>query len=243
MTRKLTLLAALSMASASVFAQSQGDWIVRAGVGYIDPDTSSENLFFEGTELDGYQVDVDSSVRPIVNLTRMMTDNIGLELLASWPFSHDIDGDGALSGLGKLGNTKHLPPTLSVQYHFQPNQTFRPYAGVGVNYTYFFDESTTDTLHQGIIGTANDALGTDYSGGATDLNVKNSVGLALQLGADFQFDGGWFINADLRWIDIEADARLTTVTEDGDGFETILNSRVTADIDPWVFSTAVGFHF
>lgn len=243
MTRSFALFAVLALVSTSLFAQSQGDWIVRAGIGYIDPDTSSENLMFEGIELDGYQVDVDSSVRPIVNLTRMMTDNIGVELLASWPFSHDVEGDRELSALGKLGNTKHLPPTLSVQYHFRPNQTFRPYAGVGVNYTYFYDETTTDALHEGIIGTANAALGTNYNGGTTDMNIKNSTGLALQIGADFQFDRGWFVNADLRWIDIEADARLTTVTEDGNGFETILNSRVTADIDPWVFSTAIGFHF
>ena len=83
--------------------------------------------FFEGIELDGYRIEAQGNTRPVVNLTWMASDRLGVELLASWPFKHDIDGDQALSALGKLGSTKHLPPTLSLQYHFRPNQTFRPY--------------------------------------------------------------------------------------------------------------------
>ncbi|MGY6588572.1 MAG: OmpW/AlkL family protein [Wenzhouxiangella sp.] len=243
MIRTLGTLAVAGLLSAGAMAQSQGDWIFRAGLGNVSPDTSSGNLVFEGIELDGYQIDVGSNTRPVFNLTWMATDRIGLEVLAAWPFEHSIKGDTALEGLGKLGDTKHLPPVLSLQYHFRPNETFRPYAGLGINYTYFFDESTTDSLHQGIIGTSNAALGTDYSGGSTSMNIKNSFGVALQLGADIQISEQLFLNFDLRWIDIEADARLRTTTTDGAGATVNLNSRVKADIDPWVFSTTLGFRF
>lgn len=241
--KKLLITATLALFSFNALAQSQGDWMVRLGVGYIAPDADSENLVFEGIELDGYQIDVDEGTSAIVNLTYMATDHLGVELLAAWPFKHDIQGDGALSGLGKLGSTEHLPPTLSLQYHFRPGQTFRPYAGIGLNYTKFFDEKANDTLHQGIIGTSNAALGTDYAGGSTELSIDDSFGIALQLGADVALNDAWFVNFDLRWIDIEADAELRTTTVDGDGFDVDLQSSVQADIDPWVVSTAIGLRF
>jgi len=241
--KRLLLTATLALFSFNALAQSQGDWLVRLGIGYVSPDTDSGNLVFEDIELDDFRIDVDDNIRPVVTLGWMATEHIGLELLASWPFEHDIEGDGALTDLGKLGSTDHLPPTLSLQYHFRPNQTFRPYAGVGVNYTKFFDEQATESLHQGIIGTSNAALGTDFAGGSTEIDIDDSFGIALQLGADVALNDAWFVNLDLRWIDLEADAELHTTTVDGSGFDVDLASRIEADIDPWVFSTAIGLRF
>jgi len=148
-----------------------------------------------------------------------------------------------LSGLGKLGSTKHLPPVLSLQYHFNPNATIRPYAGIGLNYTLFFDEDAKTSLHEGIIGTSNALTGTDFTGGSTDLSIDDSFGIALQLGTDIQLSDALFLNFDLRWIDIEADAELTTTTETAAGIQTVLNSRIKTDIDPIVFSTTLGMRF
>jgi len=241
--KRMTLIAAATLLATPAMAQSQGDWLVRAGLGWVNPTGDSNDLVFQGTQLDGYRIDVQDQVAAVFNVTWMASDRIGIELLASTPFKHDIDGDQVLEGLGKLGSTRHLPPTLSLQYHFRPNQTFRPYAGIGVNYTLFFDEKANDTLHQGIIGTSNALLGTQYTGGDTRLSIDNSFGVALQLGADWQISKAFFLNFDLRWIDIEADAKLTSTTEDGQGFQTILNSRIKADIDPIVFSTTLGMRF
>lgn len=243
MKRPLMALAVAGLLCANAAAQSQDDWIFRAGAGHVTPNTSSNNLVFQGIELDGYQIDVGSSTRPVFNLTWMANANFGVEVLAAWPFEHSIRGDKALEGLGELGETKHLPPVISLQYHFLPGHRVRPYAGVGLNYTYFFDESTTETLHEGIIGTSNAALGTNYSGGQTSMNIKSSMGLALQVGTDIQLSDRLFLNFDLRWIDITADARLKTRTNNASGNEVHLDSRVKADLDPWVFSTTLGFRF
>jgi outer membrane protein len=226
MTRNLITLAAVGLLSTSTMAQSQGDWLVRVGLGHVSPDVSSSNLFVGNTELAGYQIDVGSSTRPIVNLTWMATSNFGIELLAAWPFEHNIKGDGVLGGAGKLGETKHLPPTLSFQYHFLPNQSFRPYAGLGLNYTIFFDSSTTNTLDGAL-------------GGPSSLSIKDSLGLALQVGADITLTDAIFFNVDLRYIQIEADARIRTDLPDGSR----VTSRIKADLDPWVLSAAVGFRF
>lgn len=225
MIRTLATLTIAGLFSANVMAQAGGDWLVRIGLGYVDPDTSSGNLAVAGAELPGYQIDVGSNTRPIVNLTYMATDHIGLEVLAAWPFEHDIKGAGVLDGAGKLGETKHLPPTLSLQYHFMPGAAFRPYAGIGLNYTTFFSTSTTPTLDGAL-------------GGPSSMSIKDSFGLALQLGADFDITDTLFFNIDLRYIQIEADARIKTQTAGGE-----VRSRISADIDPMVFSAAVGFRF
>ena len=135
-----------------------------------------------------------------------------VEVLASLPFTHEIAGAGNLSGTDKVAEAKQLPPTVSLQYHFSPQGTTRPYVGAGINYTIFFDESTTGAL------------------AGTDISLDNSVGLTVQAGVDVDINKDWFWNADLRYISIETTA------------DTALGS-VDVDIDPWVFTLAVGTSF
>ncbi|HEY7905306.1 MAG TPA: OmpW family outer membrane protein [Wenzhouxiangella sp.] len=215
--RFFVLLVTLTL-SAQLWAYEAGDWLVRVGVGYVEPDTSSNDLSVAGTALPGYQIDVDDNMRPIVSLTYMASEHIGVEVLAAWPFQHDINGAAALDGIGKLGETKHLPPTVSVQYHLFPQATFRPYVGVGLNYTTFFSTNTTATLEGAL-------------GGSSQMNIKDSYGLALQLGADFDVSENWFFNLDLRYVQIEADARIKTQTQEG-----LVRSQIKADLDPLVLS-------
>jgi len=225
MIRTLAIIAVAGLFSANVMAQGAGDWLARVGLGYVSPDTDSGNLVVGGTELDGYQIDVGNNTRPIVELSYMATDHIGFELLASWPFKHDIDGAGVLDGAGKLGETSHLPPTLSLQYHFAPGAAFRPYAGIGLNWTIFFSEDETPTLEGAL-------------GGPSNLSIDDSFGVALQLGADFDISETMFMNLNLRYIQIETDAKIKTQTADGE-----VVSRIKADIDPMVVAAAIGFRF
>lgn len=223
--RALSTVAVAGLLSANVFAHDAGELFARIGLGYVSPDTDSGNLVAGGTELAGYQIDVGNNTRPIIELGYMATDNVGVELLAAWPFKHDIDGAGVLDGAGKLGETSHLPPTLSLQYYFGAGSTFRPYAGIGVNYTTFFSEDATATLEGAL-------------GGPSDLSISDSFGLALQLGADYYFSDNLFMNLSVRYIQIEADAKIKTQTDAGE-----VISRIKADIDPMVLSAGLGFHF
>lgn len=201
--RKTVVLATViglgSMLGAAAQAQEAGDWIVRVGVGNVDP--KSDN---------GDVASVDSGTAAVFNATYMMTDNIGIELLAATPFSHDIR---LAAGGTRVGETKHLPPTLSVQYHFDTDSAFRPYVGAGLNFTLFFDEETTGPLE------------------GTSLDLEESFGIAAQVGADWDFSDTMFANLDVRWINIETDARL-----DGAPLETV-------EIDPIVYSLTLGWRF
>lgn len=109
-------------------------------------------------------------------------DNIGIELLAATPFTHGINVDG----VGYVGEAKQLPPTLSVNYHIPTNGKITPFVGVGINYTTFFEEKT--------------ALGT--------LELDDSLGLALNLGADWQISDRGAMRFNVRYIDIDSDVTL-----------------------------------
>lgn len=171
-------------------------------------------LRFGGSQVDptssnGDIVDVDSDSSITFNVAYMMTEHWGVEVLAAWPFEHAINlKDGT-----RVGSTEHLPPTVSFQYHFLPNADFQPYLGLGWNYTMFFDEKATGPL------------------AGSDLSLKNSSGVAAQLGFDWMLGDTWFLNLDVRWIDIDTDAFL-----DGVFLEEV-------EIDPTVYGAHVGFRF
>ncbi|MCC9004493.1 MAG: outer membrane beta-barrel protein, partial [Candidatus Competibacter sp.] len=156
---KTALAAALASGLMTGIAEAYqaGDWLVRAGIWGIYPKSDNLNL---GPNAD---INVDDGYSLGFNITYMATPNIGIELLGAWPFSHDI----SLSGVGTIGDTKQLPPTISVQYHFLPDSNFRPYVGLGLNYTFFFDEGTKGALS------------------GSDLKLDDSWGLAAQVGMDF----------------------------------------------------------
>jgi len=234
---------AASMFTLSALAQQAGDWQFRIGAGVIAPDTGNDDLVFEGTRLDTFNIDVDDQFGLVFDLTYFLSPNWGVELLASTPYKHDIDGAGALSALGEIGDTRHLPPTLSLQYHFAPGRSFRPYVGAGLNWTLFFDDWSNAGLHEGVVATANGALGTDFSGGDTNLSIDDSFGAAFQAGFDVDFADNWFWNFNVRYIMIDADATLRTRTFDPGGAETIFTSTLDTEIDPLVYSAQIGFRF
>mgnify|MGYP001048269651 FL=1 len=194
------LLATLAIGAVSTLAHAQDDtrWIWRAGVHHVQP--KSDN---HGT------VNVDGSAMLSFSGTYLFAPNWGVEVLGALPFEHDID----LNSGGKVAETKHLPPVVSLQYHFNPNGTVRPYLGAGINYTMFFSEDTTGAL------------------AGSKLELDPSFGLAAQAGVDFAFGADWFINVDVRWIDIDTDAKL-----DGSGIGTV-------EIDPMVYGLSIGRRF
>ena len=198
----VSVLAALSAAPA-VRAHEAGDLILRVGAHTVDP--KSDNGSLAGGAL---AVDVGSSTRPTFAVEWMLTDNLGLDVLASLPFRHDIDLNGA-----HAGSTKHLPPTVSLQWHFNPRGTVQPYLGAGINYTLFSGERSAGPI------------------AGTDLDLDASWGLAAHAGIDFRLGERWLLGIDARWIDIDTDVRV-------DGADV-----GTVNIDPMVFGVYAGYRF
>lgn len=211
-----TVIAATLLAAgftASVSAHQAGDIIVRAGAVVVAPNESSQDVVIPSANLGEFKVNNNTQVG--LNFGYMLTDNIGVELLAATPFSHDV----SLAGVGKIAETKHLPPTLVVQYYFGDAQSkLRPYIGAGVNYTKFFDNKFTN----------------DLGGDLTNLDMSDSWGLAAQVGLDYQVNKNWLINGSVWYAKIDTDVEFKYQGAP---------VKIETDIDPWVYMISVGYTF
>jgi outer membrane protein len=237
---------ATSIASQHALAYEPGDMFVRAGLVNVSPDAGSDGVAIPALGVDpinGTSVDVDDNTQLGLTLNYMVGSDWGIEVLAATPFTHDISADLSAAGFGvvPVGETSHLPPTVSAVWYFMGSkETFKPYVGAGVNYTTFFDTKTSAQLEAGV-----PAIARALTGGAVDLgdsvplglDLEDSWGLALQFGADFEINDNWHINGSIRWIDINTDAKITNRD---------LGTVITVDnveIDPWVYQVNVGYKF
>ena len=196
--------AGLTVAAAPAFAQSAGDWTLGLGVHQVDP--KSDNGTLAGGTL---PLSVGSDAKPSLTFEYFIRDNLGIEVLAAWPFQHDI----SVKGVGRVGSTKHLPPTVSLQYHFNDKGVVSPLVGVGLNYTTFFSEDTRGALE------------------GANLELGDSWGLAAHAGLDFRVSENAAVRVDVRWIDIDSSVRV-------DGAR-----LGTANIDPLVYGAAYVMKF
>jgi outer membrane protein len=210
-------------------AYEAGNFIVRAGAITVDPNTSATTPELNGAPLYGMKVNVDSDTQLGLTMTYMLTPEIGVELVAATPFTHNIRGNlnsTAYLGTNDLGSTKQLPPTVNLQYYFNNSSIFTPYVGAGVNYTMFWDEDAGNTLNHTL-------------GGNVSLNLDNSWGLAAEGGVDINMGSNWLLNAAVLYVDIDTNATYTV--RNGP----LAGARVKSDVnlDPWVYMASVGYKF
>jgi outer membrane protein len=176
-----SLVLAMAVLAPISFAQAAaGDFEFKFGVHSVNP--KSDN----GTLANGaFNVEVDSNVRPTFNLGYWLTENWQIDVLAAIPFKHKVNLNNQ-----HLADLTHLPPTVTLQYHFAPEGSVDPFLGIGLNYTMVYNESTRGAV------------------ASSDLSLDNSVGLSAQAGLAFRLNDQWSIGADVRWFDIDSDARL-----------------------------------
>ncbi|MCI5207258.1 MAG: hypothetical protein D3910_00335 [Candidatus Electrothrix sp. ATG2] len=221
------------MSSPTMAAHNAGDILVRVGAVTVVPDTESGTVSGLPDGVNNARVDVEDNSQLSLTATYMLTNNLGLELLAATPFTHDIVGAGDIEGVA-VGETMHLPPTLSLQYHFGASDAmFNPYVGVGLNVTMFFSEEVDGQL----VDTLNTLPTIAGLGGinSVDMELDPSIGLAAQAGVDVKVAENWYINAAVWYIDIGTTAELTT--------DLGTTHEVDVDIDPFVFNVAVAYKF
>jgi outer membrane protein len=214
----LTVIAVvLCLGNSAAFAVEKGDWLLRLrGIGIVPTDDSSSitpDLLTSG-------LDPQAAIVPEIDITYMVTKNIGIELIAATS-KHDFDGLGpALGGLDGVAEAWLLPPTLLLQYHFLPDGKFRPYVGAGINYTITYAENAQRSL-ENILG-------------PTKVTADNSLGWAVQAGFDYELNERWFLNFDVKYITINVDMKL-------DSGGTI--RRIDQGIDPVVIGVGIGYRF
>ena len=176
-TSALTRLALAAAAAASLAAPvaaqaAEGPWLVRARAVYLDAANKDS--------IDITNVSINNKWLPELDITYFFTPNIAAELILTYPQKQDVS---STAHGGKIGTLKHLPPVLSLQYHFIPQGQVRPYVGAGINYTRF---SSVDLP----------------AGFEID---KNSFGPSLQAGVDIEISKGVFVNLDVKKTYIRTD--------------------------------------
>lgn len=154
-----------------------GDVLVRLRAISIVPNVETTNT------LSALNVGVNNAIVPELDLTYMIRDYLGVELILGTS-RHQVT-----SSLGNLGGVNVLPPTLLLQYHFNHQGRIRPYLGAGVNYTYFYNNGLN-------------------VGGQPVSITNHSFGPAVQAGVDVQITKSFFVNADIKKIWMRTDASL-----------------------------------
>lgn len=218
-------LVALALAAPVAHAHQAGDFILRAGAITTAPNESSGDIKLDGVKASGTKATLDSDTQLGLAFAYMLTDHIGLELLAATPFKHTVGVKGLGPGLdGKLADIKQLPPTLSLQYYpMEPSSKFQPYAGVGINYTLFFDEDLSSNRK---------------AQGFSNMKLQDSIGIAGQLGMDYMITDKLLVNAAVWYVDID-----TKATIDGPSALGVGKTKVDVDVDPWVYMVGIGYKF
>lgn len=208
--------AALTIAAAvAVPAQAEkaaGDLLVRGRIIHVQPDEGS-SLKLGTTAIPG-KASVDTSTVPELDFSYFFTDNIAAELILGTTHHHVKAKGSPLGASVDLGDVWLLPPTVTLQYHFNPKGAVSPYVGAGVNYTIFYGDDPGA------------ALGIDYD---------NSFGLALQGGVDVALTDKWSLNLDVKKLWLSTDVKVNA------GLAAPVNAKV--DLDPWIFGVGFGYRF
>jgi outer membrane protein len=231
--KKSLLVLALAAAFAPMLAQAEaGDWVVRARAANINPNEDSDlgktvNRNVAPVMSNGAELKVDSNTILEFDISYYFTKNIAAELILATGSKHEVSVSGepgAVVPNQLLGSVDVLPPTLTVQWHFNPDQMIDPYVGAGINYSAFLDKKLD--VRQGPLT-------------GSDIKVENdSWGYALQAGVDINLKDGWLINADVKYISLDTDVKLRNPLA-GNAWTKIDD----LEINPWVFGLGIGKKF
>lgn len=202
------LMAGILMAVpiAEAFAKEAGDFRVRLrGIAFVtDTDGTTDALGGDAATSNDYVPELD--------FTYFFTKNIAAELILATT-KHSVDVKNSTAGDLNLGTVRALPPVLTLQYHFLPDEKFSPYIGAGINYTITYGASTGASVN--------------------DVKYSNEFGYAFQAGMDYEIDDKWSLNFDVKKVFVDTD-----ITANGGS----VNAKDTK-LDPWVIGVGFGYTF
>ena len=208
----LAAFALAALIAAPATAQDAERFYARVGPAVLQLDESA-TMTAGGAAVPGANVEIDDEWTGAVELGMFVSPNWAVSFTGGWPPEFEIQAAGSLAGLGQAGSITGGPASLTAHYHFNRAGKFQPYVGGGVAFIYIFDEN---------------------DGALTNLKVDNTVGFAVQAGADYMITPrtGVFLDVKKAWLETEATGNLGP-------------APVVADVtlDPLVFHGGVTFRF
>ena len=233
-TLTASMLALACLGSASAWAQTE--WLagttVRMGYTHVAPNSSATEAtgpLLPGPP-SGVSLKVDNQSTLFFSLARDIDPNVEVELALGLPPTHDIRAQLSpalpahiqnLNG-AVIAKVRQIAPTLFVNYKFgEASSAFRPFVGVGVNYTNFDKREST-------------ALGNQLNGGPTDIRLTDSWGLAAQAGLSYRLSDKWSLNAAVATARVKTHLTATTAG---------LARKIDIRFRPTVFTLSAGYVF
>ncbi|HEY5801322.1 MAG TPA: OmpW family outer membrane protein [Burkholderiaceae bacterium] len=226
MTQRFTLAIKLAAASAALcfagasHAQSAGSWSVKVGANKITPKVTSGNV--SAPALPGTKTDVLPDTQPMAIFSYMLTNNFSVETAIGTPYEHDLIGDGAIKGTGKLGSARVLPAAAFVQYRFfDPSTRIRPYVGLGGTYAMFQKEKGSGQLTALL----------NPGGPGTTFKVKDKLAVSPQIGVSVAITDRWFVDAAVIKTYLKTTATFST------------GQTQELKLDPLAVNVGIGYRF
>jgi outer membrane protein len=163
-----------------------------------------------------------------VGLVRRVSSDFDVELALGYPPLSKVEGRGPAT-VGSVpyngeivSSARWLSPTFFVEYKFLPESSkLRPYIGVGVNYTAFYDRESTAQGNAGL-------------GGPTRLSLTSSLGPAGTVGLGYNVSGHWHLYTSYSISRVD-----TNITADTDGI--VRTTRIKFGPQTWVVSGGYSF--
>ncbi|WP_248323776.1 MULTISPECIES: OmpW family protein [unclassified Caballeronia] len=236
--RKLTACLCSALLSGSAIAQSAGSITLSTGWLHVAPQGDATPLIVQS--MGGAPVNkqvAGSGAHPsstdTVGMTAeyYVTDNIGVAMLLGLPLKVDLVGNGTYQKYGNLGSTKPMPPAIELRYHlFSAESKFRPFIGVGVNYTWFTQVRITSSQF------VTDNLG---PGGSAHAELSSSWNPVFEIGANYTLTKHWSVGASVGYIPVTT--HLTVHGQTADGMQMVSTS--TLRLNPLNVFVNVGYTF
>lgn len=202
------MAAVASLAPIASYAQSAEEnlWMIRI--------RAVDFLFQNGqsSSVSTLNIKAQNEFIPEFDISYSCTKNIAAELVLTYPQQVNIT---AGTGNNNVGKISALPPSLLVQYHFTDFGAFKPYVGVGVNYTIFGNRQNFPAL-----------------GNSVQVD-QNSVGVVGQIGGDYMFDKNWGLNIDVKYATMSTNV---TTVQGGTNL-----GKLT--LNPWMPAVGVTYKF
>ncbi len=200
--KKILIAAAVGMLVAGSVAAQESPWLVRARVVNLNMANDTNTTALAG-------VGANDKTIGEVDVTYFFNKNVAAELILTLPQNQVVN-----AGAATLGTFKHLPPTLTLQYHFTDFQSFKPYVGAGINYTKITGVNLTHP-----------------TAGALHLDDQ-SFGAAFQVGVDVPLTKQVSLNFDVKKVYIRSDVYTSAGASLG-----------TLKLDPVLVGVGVGYRF
>lgn len=220
-TLHLSLVALVAASGCGLaMAQKAGSFSASIGATQISPSVGSGSL--SAPSLPGTQVDINSNSQLTGAVNYMVTDNIAVHVPIGFGFKHDINGAGAIAGVGRLADTKALPITVVGQYRLlDANAAFRPYIGAGASYVKFYNTNGTGLL----------TAITNPGGTGTGVSFQSKLAPTIQVGGIFNINPKWYVEAAYSKTFISTRGTLST------------GQTIDVKLDPNAYSFQIGYKF